>query len=187
LAHELEPRQNYHVVITTTGGLYRYAMNDVIRVSEVRNGTPLLRFLYKGNHVQNIQGEMVTVDHVMSAMSALSTEFGLKFQHFQLVAELDDRRYALHVEPAGNLQTPTLQKLLPSFERELGNVNENYAMFRADKLIGPPKLHVMRRGWFDRLSHEHMARTGRDSQFKPAVLASKVELPDMVETSLDLE
>jgi hypothetical protein len=187
LAHELEPRQNYHVVITTTGGLYRYAMNDVIRVSEMRNGTPLLRFLYKGSNVQNIQGEMVTVDHVMSAMSALSTEFGLKFQHFQLVAELDDRRYALHIEPAGNLPQPALTRLLPSFERELGNVNENYAMFRADKLIGPPKLHVMQRGWFDRMSHEHMARTGRDSQFKPAVLSSKVEHPEMVEISLDLD
>ncbi len=187
LAHELEPGQNYHVVITTTGGLYRYAMNDVIRVSQMRNGTPLLRFLYKGGNVQNIQGEMVTVDHVMSAMSALSAEFGVKFQHFQLIAELDDRRYALHVELNSPIPPPALQKLLPSFERELGNVNENYAMFRADKLIGAPKLHIMRRGWFDRLSHEHMARTGRDSQFKPAVLGSKAEHPEMVEVSVGLE
>jgi hypothetical protein len=122
----------------------------------------------------------------MNAMAALATEFGVKFQHFQLVAELEDRRYALHVELTNPLAWPALQKLLPSFERELGNVNENYAMFRADNLIGPPKLHVMRRGWFDRLSQEHMARTGRDSQFKPAVLSSKVEHADMVETSLDL-
>jgi hypothetical protein len=76
---------------------------------------------------------------------------------------------------------------MPSFERELGNVNENYAMFRADRLIGPPRLHLMQRGWFDRMSHEHMARTGRDSQFKPAVLSSKVEHPEMVEISLDLD
>src|SRR5262245_50379291 len=162
-------------------------MNYVIRVSEMRNGTPLLRFLYKGSNVQNIQGEMITVDHVMSAMSALSTEFGVRFQHFQLIAELTDRRYALHVEPSSLMPGPALQKLLPSFERELGRVNENYAMFRADRLINPPKLHVMRKGWFDRLSHEHMARTGRDSQFKPAVLASKVEHPEMVEVSIDLD
>jgi len=187
LAHELEPQQNYHVVITTTGGLYRYAMNDVIRVSEMRNGTPLLRFLYKGGNVQNIQGEMVTVDHVMNAMNALAAEFGVKFQHFQLVAELEDRRYALHVELSNGMPQPALQRLLPSFERELGNVNENYAMFRADNLIGRPKLHVMRRGWFDRLSSEHMARTGRDSQFKPTVLTSKAEHPEMVESSFDLE
>src|SRR5271154_6491130 len=54
LAHEIEPGQNYHVVISTTGGLYRYAMNDVIRVAGMEAGSPTLRFLYKGGNVQNI-------------------------------------------------------------------------------------------------------------------------------------
>jgi hypothetical protein len=31
-----------------------------------------------------------------------------------------------------------------------------------------------------------MARSGRDSQFKPSVLASAVEHPEMVETSIEL-
>ncbi len=186
LAHEIEPGHNYHVIITTTGGLYRYAMNDVIRVSGMQAGSPMIRFLYKGGNVQNLQGEMVTVDHVMCTMSALSDEFRIKFHHFQVVAELNDRRYVLHIEPAGDMSRPVLQQLLPTFERELGKVNENYAMFRADRLIGSPCLRVMSRGWFERLSRDHMARSGRDSQFKPSVLASAVEHPEMVETSIEL-
>ncbi len=187
LAHEIEPGRNYHVIITTTGGLYRYAMNDVIRVSGTQAGSPMIRFLYKGGNVQNLQGEMVTVDHVTCTMSALTAEFGIRFHHFQVVAELNDRRYVLHIEPADEISRPVLQQLLPSFERELGKVNENYAMFRADRLIGSPCLRVMSRGWFDRLSQDHMARSGRDSQFKPSVLVSAVEHPEMVETSIELD
>jgi hypothetical protein len=186
LAHEIEPGHNYHVIITTTGGLYRYAMNDVIRVSAMQDGSPIIRFLYKGGNVQNLQGEMVTADHVMCTMSALTAEFGIKFHHFQVVAELNDRRYVLHIEPAGEIPRHTLRQLLQSFERELGNFNENYLMFRADRLIGAPCLRVMSRGWFDRLSRDHIARSGRDSQFKPSVLASAVEHPEMVETSIEL-
>jgi len=186
LAHEIEPGHNYHVIITTTGGLYRYAMNDVIRVSAMQDGSPIIRFLYKGGNVQNLQGEMVTADHVMCTMSALTAEFGIKFHHFQVVAELNDRRYVLHIEPAGEIPQHMLRQLLQSFERELGNFNENYLMFRADRLIGAPCLRVMNRGWFDRLSRDHIARSGRDSQFKPSVLASAVEHPEMVETSIEL-
>jgi hypothetical protein len=161
-------------------------MNDVIRVGAMQARSPMVRFLYKGGNVQNLQGEMVTVDHVMSTMSALTAELGIKFHHFQIVAELTDRRYVLHIEPAHEMSRSVLQQLLPSFERELGKVNENYAMFRADGLIGSPCLRVMSRGWFDRLSRDHMQRSGRDSQFKPSVLVGAVEHPEMVETSIEL-
>ncbi len=187
LAHELEAGQNYHVIITTTGGLYRYAINDVIRVSAMKNGTPVVRFLYKGGNVQNLQGELMTVEHVMGTMAAVTAKLPVKCKHFQVIADLENRRYVLYFEPTGDLLPETLRDVVACFEQELGIMNENYAQFRTDRLISAPVVRIMRQGWFDRLSHEHMARTGRDSQFKPAVLGSKVEHPEMVETSVGLE
>ena len=32
----------------TTGGLYRYDINDIIKVAGHRNGVPLIEFLQKG-------------------------------------------------------------------------------------------------------------------------------------------
>ena len=146
----------------------------------------MIRFLYKGGNVQNLQGELMTVDHVMSTMAALTAEFGINFRHFQVVAELNDRRYVLYIEPAGEVSRSALQQLLPGFERELGKANENYVQFRVDRLIAAPALRVMKRGWFDRFLQDHVARTGRDSQFKPSVLGSVVQYPEMVETSIEL-
>ena len=185
LAHELEPGRNYHVVVTTTGGLYRYAMNDVIRVGGRQQATPLIRFLYKGGQVQNLQGEMMTVEHVTAAMGALRPEVAGRLRHFQVVAELDRRGYALYIEPVEALAPAQLRQILASFDRVLMAVNENYGFFRADRLLVPPRLSVMQKGWFDRIAADHMARSGRDSQFKPAVLVSRPEHPEMVEHSLD--
>jgi hypothetical protein len=185
-AHELEVGRNYHVVISTTGGLYRYAINDIVRVTGSYKDSPTVRFLYKGGNVKNIQGEMVTIDHVMSAISALTTEFGVRFQHFQVTVEPSNRRYVIHVEPVGALPEAILHSLLSRFERELGSVNENYMMFRADQLIAPPCLCVMRQGWFQRISQDHVARSGRDSQFKPSVLVNTVEHPEMIDRTVEL-
>ena len=78
-----------------------------------------------------------------------------------------------------------LRQILASFDRALVAVNENYGFFRADRLLVPPRLSVMQKGWFDRIAADHMARSGRDSQFKPALLVSRPEHPEMVEHSLD--
>jgi hypothetical protein len=185
LAHELEAGRNYHVVVTTTGGLYRYAMNDVVHVAGHRQATPLLRFLYKGNHVQDMQGERVTIEHVMTTLAALAPETGGKLRHFQVVAELDRRRYALHIEPSETLAPGQLRRLLAAFDRALGQANEYYTMFRKEHLLNPPRLCVMRQGWLERITAEHRARSGRDAQFKPVVLASVPEHPEMVEQSLE--
>src|SRR5262249_11051872 len=124
---------------------------------------------------------------VMGTMSALASQLAIKFKHFQVVADLDHRRYVLHLEPVMDVSPERLCEVLTTFERELGIMNENYAQFRTDRLIGAPAINVTRQGLFDRLSSEPVARTGRDSQFKPAVLGSNVEHPDMVESKLDFE
>ncbi len=185
LAHQLEPGESYQIVITTTGGLYRYAMHDVVRVTSLRSGSPVLRFLYKGAHGQNLQGEKLTVEQVTIAMAKLTAEFGLRLRHFQLAAELQRRRYVLQIEPERPIPADVLPQLLPRFERLLGAENDHYEWFRVEGQLAPPGLRVMRAGWFDALAEEALARLGRDAQFKPAVLVAQAEHPELAEIVLE--
>lgn len=187
LAHELEAGSNYHVVITTTGGLYRYAINDVIRVTAMDGGSPSIRFLYKGGNVQNMQGEMVSVEHVMATMSAATSALGLNLRHFQVVADLANRRYVLQIEPLQGLPQPALHALLSRFEKELGAQNVNYEYFRAHGVIDTPRLRLMQPGWYARITADHLARGRRESQFKPLVLASTAQHPEMTEMEIAFE
>ena len=86
--------------------------------------------------------------------------------------------------PRDALAPGQLRQLLAGFDRALGAANENYTIFRTDKMLNPPRLAVMQKGWLERITADHLARSGRDSQFKPAVLASTPEHPEMVEQSL---
>ncbi|HTJ62686.1 MAG TPA: GH3 auxin-responsive promoter family protein [Alphaproteobacteria bacterium] len=179
MAHELEAGQNYQVVLTTTGGLYRYAINDVVRVSEMRGNAPLIRFLYKGGNVQNLQGEMVSVDHVMAALNAAIGPLGVTLRHFQVLADLPARRYVLHLEPTETLSHETLTALLTVFEQELARQNVNYEYFRAHGYLKPPRLRVMREGWYARIMADHLSGGRTEAQFKPWVLVSKAQHIDM--------
>lgn len=46
--HELEGGREYYVVVTTRSGLYRYFMNDIVRVTGMYGRTPALAFVQKG-------------------------------------------------------------------------------------------------------------------------------------------
>jgi hypothetical protein len=55
---ELELHREYEPVISTGGGLYRYRMNDVVKVTGFyRSKLPLLQFLYKRDYVSDIRGK----------------------------------------------------------------------------------------------------------------------------------
>jgi hypothetical protein len=187
LAHELEAGRNYHVVVTTTGGLYRYAINDIIRATEMVDGAPRIRFLYKGDNVQNIQGEQISIDHVMAAMSATIGELSISLRHFQVVADQASRRYIVHVEPTSPMPAPAQHALLSGFDGELGKQNPNYEFFRTRQHLMPPALRLMQDGWFARIVADHGGQGHRAAQFKPIVLAGAAQHAEMAETEIALE
>lgn len=60
LAHELEVDAEYRVVVTTGGGLYRYVLQDRVRVDRFIGKTPSVRFLGKEDHVSDLFGEKLS-------------------------------------------------------------------------------------------------------------------------------
>ena len=61
---------DYYIVVTTPSGLYRYFINDLVRVSGYLHKTPLLKFVQKGKGVTNITGEKLYESQVLTAVRA---------------------------------------------------------------------------------------------------------------------
>ena len=57
LAHELEVGQRYEVILTTGGGLIRYATEDIVEVTGYREQAPVLKFTGRANHISDHFGE----------------------------------------------------------------------------------------------------------------------------------
>jgi len=60
LAHELAAGEEYEVILTTSGGLYRYRLGDVIKVAGFSGGIPRLKFIGRRDKVSDLFGEKLS-------------------------------------------------------------------------------------------------------------------------------
>lgn len=69
---DLKQDEDYEPIISTGGGLYRYRMNDIVRVTGFyKNKLPLLKFLHKKDYVADVRGEKVSLVHVCEIVGIL--------------------------------------------------------------------------------------------------------------------
>jgi len=76
LAHQLEVEKKYSVIVTTSGGLYRYRLNDVIEVLEFEAKCPLIRFVGKQDKVVDICGEKLNEQFVNNVVRQVISNLG---------------------------------------------------------------------------------------------------------------
>jgi hypothetical protein len=75
-APDLEPGAEYEVLMTTTGGLYRYAIGDRVRAHGHAGEAPLLEFMGRSAAV-DLCGEKLTEAFVNGALAPLGLRFAL--------------------------------------------------------------------------------------------------------------
>ena len=69
-AHELEVGSRYEVVVTTSGGLYRYRLGDLVEVTGRCGALPVLRFVGRADKVSDLVGEKLSEAAVGAALRA---------------------------------------------------------------------------------------------------------------------
>ena len=171
IAPDLEVGREYYIFVTTTSGLYRYDINDVIRVESRYQDTPEIVFLRKGRGMTNITGEKLSVNQVIAAVEAVSRDTGLVVGHFKAEADTDASRYVLKVEFDRPPETRASHGFLAGFDTFLKGINIEYAAKRDSARLNPPVLQVMREGWYERARRKQVAGGKRAFQAKTEVLS----------------
>jgi hypothetical protein len=173
LAHELEEGREYHVFVTTTGGLYRYDMNDVLRPEGRFEKTPRLVFVRKGKDMASLTGEKLTSDQVVAACEGAAQDASVELVQCTAEADVEASRYAFKVELESSPRRGALRRFLESVEERLSEQNIEYKGKRASRRLRAPELHVMPSGW-----HERQRRQAADEgkpvfQHKGLVLTTR--------------
>jgi hypothetical protein len=170
---EIEKGASYYLVLTTPAGLYRYDINDIVRVSGFYNQTPLIEFVCKGRDVTNITGEKLHVNHVIQAMAQAQNAARMAVQHFRACADVEKSRYSFFVELDGVMPTQErLVQLLHELDASLRVLNVEYAQKRESRRLDAPVLCVMKSGWYKRKANAVLQPGTRDVQFKAQLLSS---------------
>jgi len=168
---DLEMDGEYYIFVTTTSGLYRYDINDVIQVAGRYQQTPEIVFLRKGRGMTNITGEKLSVNQVIDGVQRAARASGLIPAHFKAEADTDRSCYILRVEFAGHTGEEQQLAFLQEVDRYLKEVNIEYKAKRDSSRLGAPVMHVMREGWYERGRRLLAASGKRVFQAKTEVLS----------------
>jgi hypothetical protein len=101
LAHELVVGNTYRVIVTTGGGLYRYAIGDLIRVTGFIGDAPCLRFIGREGDVSDLFGEKLRGDFVEETVRRVFVQQGVTARFFMLapvMSPVAKTSYALFFE-----------------------------------------------------------------------------------------
>lgn len=174
-AEQLTVGSEYVIVITTSAGLYRYNINDVVRVAGMYHGTPMVEFVRKGSDCTNLSGEKMDISHILAVMEGAQRESGISILNFKVQADMEKFQYRFHVE----LDDPAADKvkLARALEKNLAEANPYYAKWIKEKQLNPLEVCVMKQGWFERYVNLALLNGARHGQFKPTLLSIQPE-PD---------
>lgn len=162
---ELETDGEYYVFVTTAEGLYRYDMNDIVRVTGWVDQTPALAFVQKGKGVTNITGEKLYEAQVLDAVMATLADAGLRAHFFIMLADRDAARYTLYVE-ADAPDHAARSSLATDVDLRLRGLNIEYDSKRASDRLAPVALAWLRAGAGNLYRADRVAAGQRDAQFK---------------------
>ncbi len=165
-SHQLADNHLYSVLLTTASGLYRYRINDIVKVCGHYNRAPLLAFVRKEGEMANITGEKIHVNHLMLAVEQVRAKFNLFVEQFRAAPDYLKSRYEIFLELSNEVPRTRLTEVLRELDRWLSRVNLEYAQKRTSGRLRAPCLHLMARGWAERAHRQLVAGGKRDTQYK---------------------
>jgi len=174
-AHELKEGRTYFILPTTSYGLYRYNIYDVVRCTGFYNQTPLVEFLSKGAHFANITGEKVSEYQVIDALTETLRELNINLTAYSVAPCWDDDQpyYGLFVERGDLTGKEQGLALLQGVEDRLRRINIEYAAKRESRRLGPLRLALVPNNTWQDWDRKRLARTGGTlEQYKhPSLIA----------------
>ena len=200
LADEIKVGEVYEIVITTSDGLYRYRIGDLIKVLEEGDGSepPVIDVLGRKNVVLDIFGEKVTDYQLAAAITATTGPDGPWNQHLVRIqgytmtgnANSVPPGYRLWIELSqGSKSDVDFQAILSEggtyIDKKLTEMNLVYAHYRGCNTIGAMSVSEVNTGTFATINSTLKKRSlVTEDQLKIPHITSDPQLIEILQKSL---
>ncbi|MEW6472157.1 MAG: GH3 auxin-responsive promoter family protein [Actinomycetota bacterium] len=166
-AEELEVDREYFVYLTTSAGLYRYDVNDIVRVVDFHRQTPVIEFVRKGQGISSITGEKLTEAQMTAALLDVVEQGGYDVDHVTACVEWGEPPgYALYCEASQPWTGERSRQFLQALDGALSVRNIEYESKRASRRLGMPVLKWVAPGSFTALRQQRVAAGAPEAQVK---------------------
>lgn len=188
LAHELKDNEIYEIIITTAGGLYRYASSDLIQVDGFYGQAPTFKFIGRKNSSSDLVGEKLSEFQVSKALQTalknMSTKIEIAFL-YPVIDQTNKLHYRIYIEAKETFKLE-ITKELSTIEQHIESTllkNPYYKTAISLTQLMPIKAHLLENGFKSKLFGFHMNNFKiKDGDFKMPVLFKK----DSLNTLLNL-
>jgi hypothetical protein len=167
-AHELTVGADYLILLTTSSGLYRYNMQDVVRCTGWYGSTPLLEFRHKAAHMSSITGEKLAESQVVAAVQAACLREAIELRQFTLAPVWGHPPgYALNILASGNqpvtvdqVRIDRLNRLAHAVDLELARQNDEYREKRASGRLAEVRVRELPASAWRQFTQTRQQRSG---------------------------
>jgi hypothetical protein len=190
LADQLTVGENYFILFTTSGGLYRYNINDVVKVTGFYNATPLIEFQYKGGNISSFTGEKITELQVTTAVNRAAARASVKLRFFTVVPVFrPEPHYEIWIEADVRASDRADACTIPAdfaarIDEELALENSEYKVKRQSLRLGDIETKSLRQGSYENFRKFLTSQGVADAQIKVSHLNPKEEVRKYFEAEL---
>jgi hypothetical protein len=171
-AHEVAVGEEYFLVVTNRAGLWRYDLDDRVRVTDFLGRSCVFEFLSRGARTANITGEKITEHQVVEAMHRACGASGAAVERFVVQGRFAATPYyELRLEAADGRAA---EALAGAMDAALGELNVEYASKRRSGRLGAMRAAVLAEGSLARAEADAIRSRGNCEQFKPTYLLTEV-------------
>jgi hypothetical protein len=164
---QLESDHEYYVYLTTSAGLYRYDINDLVRVVDWYRRTPVIQFVRKGQGISSITGEKLTEAQVTAALLTVVERGGFDLDHVTACVEWGEPPcYAFYCETPRQWPADKCRQFLQAIDGALSAGNIEYEAKRSSRRLGMPVFKQVAAGSFTALRQQRVAAGAPEAQVK---------------------
>lgn len=137
---EIEKNKEYSIILTTSGGLYRYRLHDIVKVVGFLKEVPIFKFITRDNIVSDMVGEKLNLSHVEKTIKEIQNNLNINFE-FSMLAPYKNETligYTLYLKHS-NHNMLDYKKIA---DHLLIGLSQNYHYHHASKnlQLGPVKI-----------------------------------------------
>ncbi|MCR4616510.1 MAG: GH3 auxin-responsive promoter family protein [Clostridiales bacterium] len=132
---QIKAGEKYEILITTSAGLYRYRLKDVIEVKGFRNKCPMISFVRRKGQLFNVAGEKFSGEDARCCVEMFEKAHGIRFDNWLFYQDesVVPNRYAFVTE--NDLPVDT-DAFIDEIEGYMGKCNKRYESQRKKSFIG---------------------------------------------------
>lgn len=174
--HQAEVGERYKIILSTTGGCYRYDLGDIVEVTGRWGQTPELVFVRKDGAASNLAGELLDGAQVLNAASKAG---GAPF--FAILPDQGSAppRYQLFVEH------PEPHAFAERLESAIREECVDYGPKQRAGALGALSVHPLPPQSWDRARSARAAQGALEAQVKPPVLTTDQEWRQILESLVE--